>query len=83
MTRISQRAQAGIAAFALPLLISSVALTFEMNVNSGRRSRWRAMQRRIGTLFAAPNATRCAWRLAGLKRRTCRWQRSSLQESGG
>ena len=34
MTRISQRAQAGIAAFALPLLISSVALTFEMNVNS-------------------------------------------------
>jgi hypothetical protein len=33
MSRISQRAQAGIAAFALPLLISSVALTFEMYVN--------------------------------------------------
>jgi hypothetical protein len=30
---ISQRAQAGIAAFALPLLMSSAALTFEMNVN--------------------------------------------------
>jgi hypothetical protein len=33
VSRISQRAQAGIAAFALPLLMSSVALTFEMNVN--------------------------------------------------
>jgi len=33
MSRISQRAQAGIAAFALPLLMSSAALTFEMNVN--------------------------------------------------
>ena len=34
MSRILQRAQAGIAAFALSLLISSVALPFEMNVNS-------------------------------------------------
>jgi len=33
MSRISQRAQARIAAFVLPLLMSSVALTFEMNVN--------------------------------------------------
>ena len=33
MSRISQRAQAGIAAFALPLLMSSAALAFEMNVN--------------------------------------------------
>ena len=33
MSRISQRAQAGIAAFALPLLMSSAALTFDMNVN--------------------------------------------------
>ena len=33
MSRISQRARAGIAAFALPLLMSSAALTFEMNVN--------------------------------------------------
>jgi hypothetical protein len=33
MSRISHRAQAGIAAFALPLLMSSAALTFEMNVN--------------------------------------------------
>ena len=33
MSRISQRAQAGIAAFALPLLMSSAAFTFEMNVN--------------------------------------------------
>ena len=33
MSRNSQRAQAGIAAFALPLLMSSVAFTFEMNVN--------------------------------------------------
>jgi hypothetical protein len=32
MSRISQRAQAGMAAFALPLLASSVAFTFEMNV---------------------------------------------------
>ena len=33
MSRISQRAQAGIAALALPLLMSSAALAFEMNVN--------------------------------------------------
>jgi len=33
MSRISQRPQAGIAGFALPLLMSSAALTFEMNVN--------------------------------------------------
>ena len=33
MSRISQRAQASIAAFALPLLMSSGALTFEMNAN--------------------------------------------------
>ena len=33
MSRISQRAQAGIAAFVLPLLMSSAALAFEMNVN--------------------------------------------------
>jgi hypothetical protein len=33
MSRISQRAQTGIAAFALPLLMSSAALTFEVNVN--------------------------------------------------
>jgi len=33
MSRISQRAHARIAAFALPFLMSSVALTFEMNVN--------------------------------------------------
>src|SRR5215472_7579838 len=33
MSRISQRAQAGVAAFALLLLMSSVALTFEMHVN--------------------------------------------------
>ena len=33
MSQISQRAQAGIAAFALPLLMSSAALTFEMNGN--------------------------------------------------
>jgi hypothetical protein len=32
MSRISRRAQAGIAAFALPLLMSSAGLTFEMNV---------------------------------------------------
>jgi len=32
MSRILQRAQAGIVAFALPLLMSSVAFTFEMNV---------------------------------------------------
>ena len=35
MSWISQRAQAGIAAFAVPLLMSSVAFTFEMNVNQG------------------------------------------------
>jgi hypothetical protein len=35
MSRILQRAQAVIAAFALPLLMSSVAFTFEMNVNQG------------------------------------------------
>jgi hypothetical protein len=35
MSRILRRAQAVIAAFALPLLISSVAFTFEMNVNQG------------------------------------------------
>jgi len=33
MSRIWQRAQAGIAAFVLPLLMSSAALAFEMNVN--------------------------------------------------
>jgi len=33
------------------------------------------VQRGIGTLFAAPNATRCAWRLAGLGRRA--WRGSS------
>jgi hypothetical protein len=33
MSRISQRAQTGIAAFALPLLMSSAALAFEVNVN--------------------------------------------------
>jgi len=33
MSRILQRAQAGIAAFTLPLLISSAALTLEVNVN--------------------------------------------------
>jgi hypothetical protein len=33
VSQISQRAQAGIAAFALPLLMSSVAFTFEMNLN--------------------------------------------------
>src|SRR4029077_15271478 len=33
MSRISQRAQAGIAAFALPLLMSSAALTFDITVN--------------------------------------------------
>src|SRR4029077_5901648 len=41
MSRISERAQAGIAAFALPLLMSSAALTFEMNVNpDGVRGGW-------------------------------------------
>ena len=35
MSRILQRAQAGIAAFALPLLMLSVTFTFEMNVNQG------------------------------------------------
>jgi len=33
MSRISPRVQAGIAAFALPLLMSSAVLAFEMNVN--------------------------------------------------
>ncbi len=33
MSRISQRAHVGIAAFALSLLMPAVALTFEMNVN--------------------------------------------------
>src|SRR4029077_19539432 len=47
MSRISQRAQAGIAAFALPLLMSSAALTFEMNVNpDGVRVEGRAARHR-------------------------------------
>ena len=33
MSRISQLAQVGLASFALPLLMSSAALTFEVNVN--------------------------------------------------
>ena len=36
MSRISNRAHAGIAGFALPLLMSSAALTFEMNVTPDR-----------------------------------------------
>jgi hypothetical protein len=36
MSRISNRAHAGIAGFALPLLMSSAALTFEMNVSPDR-----------------------------------------------